>query len=364
MHYCYIQYGSWEFNAAHWRPREMGKILIDRGFDVSYLVDDVPYNHTSLQLHPKANVEFIRRGRGENWARRRALARLKPDFLHLANPHLKSFLAVAGNPRLKIVGEWDEPPIWKPFGRTRHALEVVMDRWLRRRADRVVVCTRFLQEHFRDVHGIDAAYIPYATYMPERADGESPFQEPTVVYVGNLMPAWDHDIVFEAAAILAERGLRPPIVCLGTGPELDKWRAWVAAKGLTNVSLPGYIAGEELWRHMRHAHALLFPMRFNILNKARCSTKIFTYAQARRPIIANRFGEIPEFLGDLPTYVEPTAEAFADAIGAALKSPHPPDVEYHAERHNYDDRVDRLLKVLEMPNGRRNAPARRAASLL
>lgn len=366
MRYCYVQYGSWEFNASHWRPREMGKVLINRGNDVTYIVDDVPYNRTSLELHPKANVVFVPRGRGETTARRRALADLKPDFLHIANPHLKSFLATAGNKQLQIVGEWDEPPIWKPFGPARHALEVMLDAWLRRRADRIVVCTRYLQNHFRDVHGIDAAYIPYATYLPDYPDGPSPYPEPTVVYVGNFMPAWDHDLLFEAAAILADRGERPPMMVLGTGPDLPKWRAWVAAKGLTNISMPGFLTGEDLWRHMRHAHVLLFPMRDNVLNKARCSTKIFTYAQTRRPIIANRVGEIPEFLTDLPTYVEETPAGFADAISTAMKSPHLPDIDYHAEHHNYESRVDQLLEVIRQPGARSavSAASRRAATLL
>jgi glycosyltransferase involved in cell wall biosynthesis len=372
MHYCYVQYGSWEFNASHWRPREMGKVLIERGVDVTYIVDDMPYNRTSLQFHAKANVVFVPRHRGQTAGRRRALADLKPDWLHLANPHPKSFLAAVGNTRLKIVGEWDEPPIWKPFGPVRHALEVVMDAWLRRRADRVVVCTRYLQEYFRDVHRIDAAYIPYATYLPQYPDGESPFKEQTVVYVGQFFPAWDHDLLFDAARLLAERGQRPPMVFLGNGPDTEKWRAWAAEKGLTNVSFPGFLKGPDLWRYMRHAHVLLFPMRDNVLNKARCSTKIFTYAQSRRPIIANRIGEIPEFLGDLPIYVDATPEAFAQAIRSAMSRDHLPDVEYHAERQNYDDRVDRLLEVLDgrgagvrsRGGARSRSPAARAASLL
>jgi glycosyltransferase involved in cell wall biosynthesis len=359
MRYCYVQYGSWEFNASHWRPREMGKVLIDRGVDVTYLVDDMPYNRTSLGLHPKANVIFIPRDRRQTMLRRGALADVKPDYLHVANPHLKTFLASAGKTRLRIVGEWDEPPVWKPFGRVRHALEVVMDAWLRRRADRIVVCTRYLQDYFRDVHQIDATYIPYATYLPSYPDGPSPYDRPTVVYVGNFIPAWDHDLLFKAAALLAARGERPPMAFLGTGPDLDRWRAFVEAERLDNVKFLGFMGGEDLWRHMRHAHVLLFPMRETVLNKARCSTKIFTYAQARRPIIANRVGEIPEFLGDLPTYVDVTPEAFADAISRAVASPLP-DVDYGAERHNYEDRVDRLLKVLEGPEParRRNGSAR------
>ena len=358
MHYCFVSYGSWEHNAGYLRPRELGKALIDRGVEVSYILDDVPYNRTQLppQLHPKSRIAYVPRHRGQTKGRRRALAELKPDFLHLVNPHAKSFLATLGNKDLRIVGEWDEPPVWRDYGFARHAVEVAMDRWLRARADRIVVCTKYIQDHFRDAHGLDVPYIPHATYLPSYPDGESPFAAPTAVYMGNFFPAWDHDILFEAARLLARRGQHPRITFLGTGPDMGKWQAFVRDNNLHNVTLAGFVTGEAMWRHLRHARVSLFPIRDTRLNKARCPSKIFAYAQARRPTIANRVGEVPQVLGEGATYVECTPEAFADAIGAAMSGPHPPDVEYHAERHNYADRADRLLAVLEGP-----PPARRAA---
>lgn len=351
MHYCYVTYGSWEHNAGHLRPREMGKALIERGVDVTYILDDVPYNRTNLppQLHPKARAIYVPRHRGQTAGRRRALAELTPDYLHLINPHAKSYLAVAGNKKLKVVGEWDEPPIWRGFGIARHALEVMLDRWLRGRADRIIVCTKYLQDYFRDVHGIDAPYIPHATYLPSYPEGESPFAEPTAVYMGNLFPNWDHDVIFHAAKLLADRGKRPRITFLGTGPDVDHWKKFVSDSGLSNVTLAGFVTGEALWRHLRHARVLLFPIRDTLLNKARCPSKIFAYAQARRPVIANRVGEVPQVLGEGATYVECMPESFASAIDAVMSEESAPDVEYHAERHNYADRVERLLKVLEGP---------------
>lgn len=365
MHYCYVTYGPWEHNAGHLRPREMGRALIDRGVDVTYIIDDLPYNRTTLptQLHPKAKIFYVPRHRGQTAARRRVLADVKPDFLHLLNPHAKSYLAIAGNKNLKVVGEWDEPPIWRPFGPARHALEVVLDRWLRGRADRIVACTKYIQDYFRDAHGLDVPYIPHATYLPSYPDGQSPFAEPTAVYMGNFFPAWDHDVIFEAARMLAGRGEHPRITFLGTGPDTEKWQAFVRDSGLRNVTLAGFVTGEALWRHLRHARVLLFPIRDTLLNKARCPSKIFAYAQARRPTIANSVGEVPQVLGDGATYVDCTPQAFASAISAAMAGGHTPDVEYHAERHNYADRAERLLRVLDGPPPASRRPLNRAAVL-
>src|SRR6185436_14573789 len=169
-------------------------------------------------------------------------------------------------------------------------------RWLRRNAIHIVVASKYLQREFKRRFNIDAAYIPYAAYLQPHADGESPFSEPTAVYMGNLYPAYDHDLLFEAARILKFRGKTPQIAILGGGPDLEKWRAYVKEHDMRNVSVPGFVSGELLWRHLRHAHVLLCPIRENLLNLCRCPSKTFAYEQARRPTIANKVGEVAEVL--------------------------------------------------------------------
>jgi hypothetical protein len=75
----------------------------------------------------------------------------------------------------------------------------------------------------------------------------------------------------------------------------------------------------------------------------------------RRPVIANRVGEIPYFLGDHATYVEPTPKAFADAIEAFMRQPHPPDVDYDLSQLSWEVRAKQLLEALSRPS---NSPAR------
>jgi glycosyltransferase involved in cell wall biosynthesis len=81
-------------------------------------------------------------------------------------------------------------------------------------------------------------------------------------------------------------------------------------------------------------------------NLSRCPSKTYSYAQARRPVIVNRTGEIPEVLGDLATYVDCSPEAFANAIEVAMKTPALPDIDYGIERHKWGVRADQLLDLL------------------
>jgi hypothetical protein len=166
-------------------------------------------------------------------------------------------------------------------------MERYFDRWLRRRSTVVVVASKYLQDEFKQL-GSDAIYIPYAAYLSHEADDPSPFRAPTAVYVGNFFPAYDHDLVLEAARILKDRGKSPRMTMLGMGPDLEKWRAFVREQSMgDSITLPGFVDGGALWRHLRHAHVLLLPIRPTLLNLCRCPSKTYAYAQSRRPIIAN-----------------------------------------------------------------------------
>jgi hypothetical protein len=244
-----------------------------------------------------------------------------------------------------IVGDWDEWPMKRPLTWSQSGRERFLDAWLRGRADRVIVASRYLQRAFADF-AIDAAYIPYAVYMPTYTDGHSPYgDEPTIVYMGNFHPFYDHDLLLEAADVLKKRGRTPRIDLLGQGPDLPRWQTFARDRGLTNVRFLGFVRGENLWRRLRHAHALVFPIRETLSNLSRCPSKTFSYAQAQRPIITNRVGEVAEILGDQATYIDATPHAFADAIENVLCEPQR-EVDYGVERHTWAARTDKLMEVL------------------
>jgi glycosyltransferase involved in cell wall biosynthesis len=348
MHYCFVTFGSWEGNAAHIRVVNIGNELLERGHRVSYLLDDVPFNHGDLQIHPKGELAFVKSPR-TLWQipnRRKVLKELRPDYVHLQQGHPKALAALAWR-KQKVVGDWDEPRIMMDYGAVRNTAEAFFDRWLRKRANVKIACTAEAQKIFRERFGLELTYIPHAPYLPEHPPTTSPFTQPTAVYMGNFFPAWDHDIVLQAALILKQRGLAPPILIMGDGEDKPKWQKFVAENQLANVNLAGYVTGDELWRRLRHAHVLLFPIRNTIVNRTRCPSKTFAYAQASRPIITSRVGELPFMLGDEPSYIESTPEAFADTIADAMARKDLPDVKYHIEHHTWRERVDRLLKAID-----------------
>lgn len=351
MKYCFLSTGSWKGNASFVRLRELGIQLASRGHHVSYVLDDVPYNHEDLGLPPEAHLEFVPKGNllKELWGRRKAIARIAPDHVHVLNPYIKAFAALAGT-RVKVVGDWDEWPARRPYPFLKKCEAKFLDHWLRTRSTHVILASRYLQKEFKRIFNREAAYIPYATYLTPRDAGESPFTEPTAVYMGNLYSAYDHDLIIEAAMLLKKRGLTPPVRILGSGPDLEKWHKYVSDQGLENVQLPGFVSGDLLWANLSHAHVLLFPIRETLLNLSRCPSKTFAYAQTGRPIIANPVGEVKEVLKDKAIWVEPTPQAFADALESVFAASPAPLIDYQVDQQNWSARCASLLETLNSPN--------------
>src|SRR5262249_35993995 len=151
------------------------------------------------------------------------------------------------------------------------------------------VASRYLEREFKRQFGQDSTYIPYATYLQDFPDGSSPYARPTAVYMGAFYAIYDHELLLEAARVLKDRGERRDIALIGDGEQMPQMRDFLAKHDLAqNVHLLGYQSGESLWRHLRHARVLLFPIRETILNLCRCPSKTFAYVQAKRPVIANK----------------------------------------------------------------------------
>ncbi|MFT6955248.1 MAG: glycosyltransferase involved in cell wall biosynthesis [Halieaceae bacterium] len=332
------------------RPQLLGAELIKMGVHVSYIVEDYPENVRADLVHEKATVVFVPRSRGMESirARRRAVGKLNPDFMHILNPSAKAFFSLIFTPSVKVIGDWEE---WQAFNSTNFSagklfLEKILDAWLRRRSYLRCVVSQYLKMEFKKM-GYDSVYVPYAQYLdPVPEDGSSPFQEPAAVYMGSFQPRYDQDVVFDALLLLKKRGFEANVFFIGGGRDLEMWRNFVEVNQLANVKIMGRLDWEELWPYMRHAHVLLFPIRSNLLNLARCPAKTLAYAQASRPIVTCDVGEVSTFLGQEAKYIESKPEAFADEIQYSLTTKKEEDVLYPLKDHTWKHRAEVILAAL------------------
>ncbi len=346
-HYAFLSFGRWGINPAHIRARQLGAEMLRRGIKITYLVDDYPENHAGLGIAAGAEVAFVPapRGIGQLPGRRKILRKLRPDFLHIKDPNFRTFAALVKSSHTRVVLDWDEPYFLKEMPWKQHQLEVLYANWTALRADKIVVTTHYLQHLVKQKWHRDSLYLPFGLYLPPFADGPNPYEKPNAVYMGSMHPLWDIDLMMDAVRLLAEAGDKPAFTFVGGNQAM--WQDYVNQHKLDNVNLLGYQPEENMWQYLRHAHVLLFPIRDTPGNQSRCPSKTLAYAQVRRPVITSRIGAVGDMLGDEGLYVQPTAQAMADAIRDVMRKPMLPDIDYHIERFNYPDLVDQLLGYID-----------------
>ena len=326
------------------RLREFGRCLAAEGVEVHYAIDADDFNDTLPAILTYGTFHRVDNfGRfGRLLTRRSAVRAVDPDVVHILNPQPSNSGTILGTSRF-VVADWDELLSTRSASRLINTASWGCETYGRRRAYLTVVASRHMQKLFREKYAVESLYLPYAAYVENLEDGTSPFDRPSAVYLGNLHHDSDFDMLLEAWAGPLSGPSAPHLHMIGGGTQLKRVSGQVASQRLSNVHVHGFLPWPDVWRHLRHATVLVFPIRDNLANQMRCPAKTFAYMQARRPIITNRVGEVAEVLGDEGIYVEPTAEAFASAV-LATAAPRPPDVPYSLERHTWVNRTRTLLE--------------------
>ena len=349
MHYCFSSVGSWQGNASQLRIRELGRELLVRNHQVSYILDDVPFNREQANLPSGASACFIKTipVMDQFSERQDIIHRIAPDFFHVLNPSPKSVVTCHKlKMSIKLVADYDEWTGRQNRGWFRNVAFKYIDGWFRKHACLICVSSQYMRDRFAAEYQAASLYLPYATYVHQQPVVPNPFTELAFVYVGSFFEQYDHEILFHAALELKKRGHTPLIEFLGQGPQLKQWNQFVLKHALTNINIRGYVSDEELWARVSHANVLLFPIRPTVCNLSRCPSKTYLYAQARRPIITCAVGEVPTVLGQNAIYVKPTANAFVNAMQQRMSHAQDP-VDYQIEQHNWSKRTDTLLEALQ-----------------
>lgn len=139
---------------------------------------------------------------------------------------------------------------------------------------------------------------------------------PVVLYSGNFEPYQGVSLLLEAAALVPDA----QFVFMGGEPgEVAQARARVAALGCAGrCAFAGKRPPSELGRFLALADVLVSP-RCRGVNTP---FKVYTYLASGRPLVATRIPTHTQLLDDtLAFLVEPTAEALAAGIRAALADP-------------------------------------------
>src|SRR5690349_6145993 len=165
MHYCYMLTND-TYGAVVFRMAQLGGELIKRGHRVSYIANDADEperrGRPGEKIPGGATVELIPRGSQLKAviARRRALKRLKPDFVEVLNPHPHTLLPLAGLRGPRVVALWDEPKLVYDLDPVRRTAARTWNRWLLSRAWMKITAAKELQQLLRERYGAESVYLP------------------------------------------------------------------------------------------------------------------------------------------------------------------------------------------------------------
>ena len=164
--------------------------------------------------------------------------------------------------------------------------------------------------------GVDATvFRPGDRGEARRRLGLDP-EAPVVLFVGNLVPVKGLDVLVEACAQLAGRGVRFGLYLVGQGAQRGALERQVAERGLAaHVRFVGPVANALLPDWYRAADVFVLPSRSEgvpnvLLEAAACGTRF----------VATRVGGVPEVAewGDGQLVPPGDAAALADAVGRSL----------------------------------------------
>ena len=128
-----------------------------------------------------------------------------------------------------------------------------------------------------------------------------PLLDPRIVYVGEL--GWQ-DGVLELPQLLRHPRLEEAtLTVVGDGPSRDQLLARCDEYGVRErVEWTGWVAYEEVFRHLRQADIAVDPAPCNTLNHISTMMKIGEYLAAARPVVAYRLRETERTAGAAALY--------------------------------------------------------------
>jgi glycosyltransferase involved in cell wall biosynthesis len=199
----------------------------------------------------------------------------------------------------------------RPLVRTRHIAQAVRphaaNRWLYRHATSLTLAvTDAIRRQYLAAGLVEAERVVTLhggadadTYRPDvpagaaRASLGAVDGEPLVGMVAGLRVMKGHRLVVEAAARLAERGVRPRFAFVGKGGQESDIRDAIARHGLgARFTLAGFV--DDVPAVMPALDVALYvPIESEGMSRV-----VFEYLAAGRALVASRIGVVPEILVD------------------------------------------------------------------
>ena len=376
MRTVFVSTGS-QIWGTNYRVLGLARNLYKLGLDVHVLLPDLPENR---EWFPEGHYEGVpihltKPGAlSEPRSKFQMLRTLRPSVVHCAGvikPCFPAAAAYRANHNCELIVDFDEHlSRIKMHGAARRLYYLFAENVARRYADRIVVASRFLERWFCEPHRQPVLYLPNAADLDLFRQQQSGWQElrarwggrKVVTYFGALSPHYDADMVFDAAVMMLRRRRDLVFVFVGGGELLGTLRARAQQIGLEDsIQFCGFVPDELVPKYLSAADALVFPIRDNWWNRARCPGKVYQFMAAMVPIVTNPVGEVWEALGNRAWYFKDRdVDDFVHVLENSLatgKDNRCPD-ELLARQHSWHSQAESYLAFLDSGLGEKLHSAR------
>jgi glycosyltransferase involved in cell wall biosynthesis len=290
-----------------------------------------------------------------------------PDIIHAQHPFATGREARRWARRLKrplvftyhtLIREYAHyVPLPRPLVR---AAAVRLSRTFSNSADHVIVPTRGIENVLRSygVHrpidviptGLDLSLIRGVERKPMCAGLGIPSGVPLIAYSGRIAREKSLDTLIGALSMLVRRGSAAHLVLIGGGPWEDECRRLIDLERLADrVHMTGYLPRESVFDWLAEADVYCFPSLTDTQGVV-----VLEAMAVGCPPVAARSGAVEDVIRDGTDglIVEPTAEAFADAISQILSDGDlrcrlAGQAKQRAEEFSADRMAQRLVRVYE-----------------
>jgi glycosyltransferase involved in cell wall biosynthesis len=202
---------------------------------------------------------------------------------------------------------------------------VAAERRAVRRCIAAVVCCKALEELIRSYSATVPVLTLEDTAMVDPDTGEGPpddcrFNEPVVMYVGNLEPYQGVGLLVDGFAEAARNGAAARLVVIGGIPtHIAAYRERAAGLGVGDrVSFLGPRPVDMLGRYLRQAAVVVSPRT----QGRNTPMKVYSYLDCGRPLLATRLPTHTQVLDDdIAMLVHPTPADMARGLQRLLEDP-------------------------------------------
>lgn len=305
----FVSFGVLSRFTTTYRALGLAKGLFRHGYSPILFIPGFKENR---ELYSDSYYEFLKTSfcqpKFETLSKYQKLCEVSPDIVHCIALSKRNFipsLLYHIEKKRPLIVDLDED-FASVHKLPRKLYSFAVQNWFIRAADRIIVVSKALYEMFvRKINADRVVYLPYATDVElfnHRKKGWQKLKEkwgPRVVltYMGHFNPWHDGDMVLKVAKCVVSERRDVLFLMIGSGAMESIYRDYVSKNDLEDfVKFTGYIPDTDLPKYLCASDVLLFPIRDNWPNRARCPGKTYIYLASERPIVTNPVGEVKETL--------------------------------------------------------------------